>query len=114
MRRGEIAVTVQAVARRLGRLARKLLKPPPGRDGETYGIALKTVSKRYSGAHRDRALDRVDLSIERGEFVAIMGPPGSGKTTMLNIVGLIDTPSSGSYFFGDEDLSSRSVDELAD
>ena len=78
-------------------------------------ITLANVSKRYSSEPSfSTALDRVDLTVERGEFVAIMGPSGSGKTTMLNIVGLIDTPSSGRYLFGGEDLSNRSIDQLAD
>ena len=78
-------------------------------------ITLANVSKSYTVAPRPAAaLDRVDLTIERGEFVAVMGPSGSGKTTMLNIVGLIDTPSSGRYVFGGEDLSNRSVDQLAE
>jgi putative ABC transport system ATP-binding protein len=78
-------------------------------------ITLANVSKRYSREPKvSAALDRVDLTVERGEFVAIMGPSGSGKTTMLNIVGLIDTPSSGRYVFGGEDLSNRSIDQLAD
>jgi putative ABC transport system ATP-binding protein len=78
-------------------------------------ITLANVSKRYSSEPSlSAALDRVDLTVERGEFVALMGPSGSGKTTMLNIVGLIDTPSSGRYLFGGEDLSNRSIDQLAD
>jgi putative ABC transport system ATP-binding protein len=77
-------------------------------------ITLANVSKRYSHEPPfSAALDRVDLTVERGEFVAIMGPSGSGKTTMLNIVGLIDTPSSGRYVLGGEDVSNRSIDQLA-
>jgi putative ABC transport system ATP-binding protein len=77
-------------------------------------ITLANVSKRYAREPSlSAALDRVDLTVERGEFVAVMGPSGSGKTTMLNIVGLIDTPSSGRYVFGGEDVSNRSIDQLA-
>ena len=78
-------------------------------------ITLANVSKRYSSEPSlSAALDRVNLTVERGEFVAVMGPSGSGKTTMLNIVGLIDTPSSGRYVFGGEDVSNRSIDQLAE
>src|SRR6476620_343352 len=78
-------------------------------------ITLANVSKNYSVAPRlAAALDRVDLTIERGEFIAVMGPSGSGKTTMLNIVGLIDTTSSVRYVFGGEELSNRSIDHLAE
>jgi putative ABC transport system ATP-binding protein len=75
-------------------------------------IRLSKVSKRYPGVSESAALDGIDLTIEHGEFVAVMGPSGSGKTTMLNIVGLIDTPSSGRYVFRGEDLTDRSVDDL--
>jgi putative ABC transport system ATP-binding protein len=78
-------------------------------------IRLSDVSKRYPlGRSEAVALAGVDLSVDRGEFVAIMGPSGSGKTTLLNIVGLIDAPSSGRYLFGDEDLSQRSVEQLTE
>lgn len=78
-------------------------------------IRLSDVSKRYPlGRSEAVALAGVDLSVDRGEFVAVMGPSGSGKTTLLNIVGLIDAPSSGRYLFGDEDLSQRSVEQLTE
>ncbi|MEZ4806753.1 MAG: ABC transporter ATP-binding protein [Flavobacteriales bacterium] len=51
------------------------------------------------------ALNDVDITIEQGEFVAIMGPSGCGKSTLLNIIGLLDAPSSGKYFVKGEDVS---------
>jgi len=78
-------------------------------------ITLKGIRKLYRADNVETAaLANVSLQIDQGEFVAVMGPSGSGKTTMLNIVGLIDTPSSGRYVFGGEDLSNRSIDELAE
>lgn len=78
-------------------------------------IRLSDVSKRYPLGHFETvALEGIDLTVERGEFVAVMGPSGCGKTTLLNIVGLIDAPSSGRYVFGEHDLSQRSVEELTE
>jgi putative ABC transport system ATP-binding protein len=51
------------------------------------------------------ALNKVNLSIEKGKFVAILGPSGSGKSTLLNILGLLDTPTSGRYYFNGEEVS---------
>jgi|TARA_B100001105_G_scaffold254044_1_gene248922 putative ABC transport system ATP-binding protein len=60
------------------------------------------------------ALDRLNIHIGKGEFVAVMGPSGCGKSTLLNIVGMIDSPSSGEYWFNDEEVGSRSENELVD
>jgi len=69
-------------------------------------ITLKNVSKSYDlvgGAVN--ALDDVSLTINRGEYVAIMGPSGSGKSTLLHILGILDTASSGQYFLEDYDIT---------
>lgn len=71
-------------------------------------IELKEVSKLYGfGNATTVALDEVDLTVDKGEFVAIMGPSGSGKSTLLNMIGLLDRPTHGTYM-----LSSRLVSRL--
>jgi putative ABC transport system ATP-binding protein len=77
-------------------------------------IVLRGVSKVYgSGDAMVRALDGIDLTIEAGEFVAIMGASGSGKSTAMNIIGGLDTPSAGTYLFKGVDVNRLSRDRRA-
>lgn len=77
-------------------------------------IRLRGVTKRYgSGATELLALKGIDLDVEAGEFVAIMGPSGSGKSTAMNILGCLDTPTSGVYAFKGAPVHSLSRDQRA-
>src|SRR3989442_3555164 len=60
------------------------------------------------------ALRGVSLTVEEGDFVALMGPSGSGKSTLLNLLGCLDRPTSGQYFLGDEDVSQMDDDQLSE
>ena len=72
-------------------------------------IHLKGITKIYNtGGEPLRALDDVDLEIERGEFVAIMGQSGSGKSTLMNIIGTLDRPTLGSYLLAGQDVQAMS------
>ena len=69
-------------------------------------IRLENIAKRYDlGAVTVTALEEITLSIEEGEYIAIMGPSGSGKSTLMNIIGILDTPSEGTYFLEDYDIT---------
>ncbi len=77
-------------------------------------IHLENIEKTYQmGDNTLKVLDNVSLTIEEGDFVAIMGPSGSGKSTLLNLIGCLDVPTSGKYVFGDKDISTYNEDELA-
>lgn len=78
-------------------------------------IELKDIYKIYQmGFEEVRANDGISLTINRGEFVAIVGKSGSGKSTLMNIIGALDVPTSGSYRLGGEDVAQMSDDQLAD
>ena len=77
-------------------------------------IKLENVSKTFQfGENEICALKDINLTIQKGEFVAIMGQSGSGKSTLMNILGALDTPSSGSYFIDGREISRFDLDELA-
>lgn len=78
-------------------------------------IELKDIYKIYHmGDEQVCANDGISLTINRGEFVAIVGKSGSGKSTLMNIIGALDVPTSGSYLLGGEDVDQMSDDQLAD
>jgi putative ABC transport system ATP-binding protein len=78
-------------------------------------ISLKDITKTY---HLESievpVLKLINLSIDQGEYVAIMGASGSGKSTLMNIIGCLDRPSSGQYFLAGQELTTLDDDELAD
>jgi len=78
-------------------------------------IELQSIVRHYPrpGGGTVHALDNVSLRIERGEFVAIAGSSGSGKSTMMSILGLLDRPTSGRCLFNGDDVSTLSVNEQA-
>ena len=79
-------------------------------------IELKDVTKKYPLSEGEfyKALNGISLTVEKGEFVAIMGPSGSGKSTAMHIMGALDNPTSGKYIFKGKDISSYTEDQLAE
>ena len=78
-------------------------------------IRVQNLMKIYNpGENEVRALDDVSLDIGRGEFVAIIGQSGSGKSTFMNMLGCLDVPTSGHYYLNGKDVSSLSDDELSE
>lgn len=77
-------------------------------------IELTDITKNYHMGKLDIcALDRISLSVRKGELIAIMGPSGSGKSTLMNVLGCLDRPSKGTYTFESREISAMTDDELA-
>ena len=78
-------------------------------------LTLTDICKDYvQGKEPVRVLKDVCLTVEKGDYIAIMGPSGSGKTTLMNLIGCLDVPTSGTYILEGEDLRDLSDDELAE
>lgn len=78
-------------------------------------VEFKDVSRVYtSGDHELKALDGVNMSLEEGKFIVVLGPSGAGKSTLLNLLGGLDSPTSGKIYIEGQDISTLSEDELAE
>ncbi len=78
-------------------------------------VEMKDVTRVYtSGDHELRALDGVNLSLQEGKFIVVLGPSGAGKSTLLNLLGGLDSPTSGAIEVEGKDISKLSGDELAE
>src|SRR5262245_39701481 len=78
-------------------------------------IKVEELTKVYDmgGETQVRALDGIDLEMERNAYIAIMGPSGSGKSTLMNLIGCLDSPTSGSYFLNGREVSRLEDNDLA-
>ncbi|MFN3942336.1 MAG: ABC transporter ATP-binding protein [Flavobacterium sp.] len=78
-------------------------------------IQIKNIKRNFAlGSETVYVLKGIDLTINKGEYVALMGPSGSGKSTLMNLLGCLDTPTSGSYILNGKDVSKMTDNELAE
>ena len=77
-------------------------------------IDLRNINKTYRNGDQElKVLKNINLTVEEGDFLAIMGPSGSGKSTLMNIIGMLDRPSTGEYFLENEDVANLGDKKLA-
>lgn len=77
-------------------------------------IKTENLKREFAvGSEKVEALKGINLSVNKGDFIAIMGPSGSGKTTLMNIIGCLDTPSSGEYYLNNQLVNDLDEDSLA-
>lgn len=77
-------------------------------------LKLENINKTFNlGEEKIKAIDNVNLYVEKGEYISIIGPSGSGKSTLMNIIGLLDIPDSGSYILDDIEINNAKEKELA-
>lgn len=78
-------------------------------------VEFQNVTRIYkNGEHEQKALDRVNLTLEEGKFIVVLGPSGAGKSTLLNMLGGLDSPTSGTIQVNGKDISTLNDNELAD
>lgn len=78
-------------------------------------LEMKDICKEFPmGKGVTKVLHNVNLTVNEGDYLAIMGPSGSGKTTLMNLIGCLDTPTSGSYMLGEQDITACNLNQLAD
>jgi putative ABC transport system ATP-binding protein len=83
-------------------------------EAQTVIDIRKLVRNFKLGSETIQVLKSIDLTVQRGEYVALMGPSGSGKSTLMNILGCLDTPTSGEYYLNNLEVARLSDNELAD
>lgn len=111
----EVVRRARRRAREHSRAARFSAAAPIG-DPDHAGpiVSLDDVTRYFPGPPAVNALRGIDLTIERGDYLAIVGPSGSGKSTMLNTLGLLDRPSTGTFLFEGVDVGKLTEDERAE
>ena len=106
---------MQLVIEESRQLKTPVAEPAPSADPSSTLIRLEGLHKVYSTGDVDvPALRGVSLTVDQGEFIAIMGASGSGKSTMMNIIGCLDRPTRGAYILDGRDMSQLTKEERAD